>query len=259
MSAMTDDLSQELPPDRRRPRHRTVDRIAAILEAVASRSEGLNLTQLALRLGAPVSSIQKLVNGLVATGYLAETDRRFILGPAPHVLSLRAGRPPVRTLRHADLVELSREAGAPALAAVRVGDDAVYVDWAGADEPFDFARSTRLRTPLPDTASGRVLLAHLPERERRECVTAAYPDDPGAAIAVLTEAERIRQEGRIVGASGPLLPNASAVAVPLWEDGEVVAAVAVAGREGSVPERLPEIADMLVASSRRWAARGPVH
>lgn len=217
----------------------------------------MSLTQLAHRVDAPVSSIQKLVNGLVATGYLAEVGRRFVLGPAPYVLSLRAGRPPMRTVRHADLAELSRETGAPVLVAVRVGDDAVYVDWAGTDEPFDFALSARLRTPLPVTAAGRVLLAHLPERERRECAAAAHPDDPAAAMALLAEAERIRREGKIIGASGPLLPNVSAVSVPVWEEGEVVAAVSVADRDGTLPDRLPDIADVLVASSRRWAARGP--
>src|ERR671935_2575050 len=98
--ALADHPSRELPTDRRRPRHRTVDRIAAIQETVASRPEGISLTQLARRMDAPVSSIQKLVNGLVATGYLAEVGRRFVLGPAPYVLSVRAGRPPVRTLRH---------------------------------------------------------------------------------------------------------------------------------------------------------------
>jgi DNA-binding IclR family transcriptional regulator len=248
------DKNEEESSTRRRPRHRTVDRVAAILEAAACR-DGLSLTQLALRVGAPVSSIQKLVNGLVAAGYLTEADRRFRLGPAPYVLSLRAGRPLIRSLRQADLAELSGDVEAPVLVAVRVGDDAVYVDWSGTDEPFDFALSARLRTPLLATAAGRVLFAYLPERDRREHVTIAHPDDPAAAVDALAEAERIRRDGRVVGASGPLLPDASAVAVPLWEHGEVVAAVSVADHGDSGSDRLTEIADALVRAARRWADR----
>jgi DNA-binding IclR family transcriptional regulator len=244
------------PSAPRRPRHRTVDRVAAILEAVAS-TDGLGLTQLARRVRAPVSSIQKLVNGLVAAGYLTEVDRRFRLGPAPYVLSLRAGRPLIRSVRHADLVELSRDVGAPVLVAVRVGDDAVYLDWAGTDEPFDFALSARLRTPLLATAAGRVLLAYLPDQHRREHVTAAHPDDPAVVVAALAEAERTRREGRLVGASGPLMPDVSAVAVPLREHGEVVAAVSMADRGDSSPDRLSQLADALLRATRRWAERDP--
>ncbi|MEC3976493.1 IclR family transcriptional regulator [Amycolatopsis sp. H20-H5] len=224
--------------DNRRPRHRTVDRIAEILDAVANSAAGMTLTQLALRLEAPVSSIQKLVNGLAAAGYLDEEGHRFLLGPAPHVLTVRSGRIPVRGVVHADLESLSSAAGCPALLAIRVGDNAVYVDWAGTDEPFDYALSRRLRSPLPDTASGRVLLAHLPERDRRAVVEAALGHEPRSAVELLEEAERIRARGYAVLGSGHVMRTVTAVAVPVVEEGRVVAALALATHSDLGTERL---------------------
>jgi DNA-binding IclR family transcriptional regulator len=240
----------------RRAPHRTVERVAGILEAVASSGSGLTLTQLAVRLQAPVSSIQKLVNGLAAAGYLDEDDRRFVLGPAPHVLSMRAGRLPVHTVGHGDLAELSALTGTPVLLAVRVGDHAVYVDWAGTDEPFEYALSRALRSPLPRTAAGRVLLAQLSERDRRAVLAAVMPDDTEAAVEMLEEARRIRESGYAVVGAGHVMRGIGAVAVPVSEDGRVVAAVAAADRSEALVPQAQRYAGQLAARAAEWARRG---
>jgi DNA-binding IclR family transcriptional regulator len=244
-----------LPTGRRRPHHRAVDRVAAILEAVAAERRGLSLTQLAVRLHAPVSSIQKLVNGLVAVGYLDEDEHRFVLGPAPYLLSLRAGHSPVSVVRHSDLVELAERTGASAVLAVRVGDASVYVDWAGTDDPFNYLTVQQLRTPLPETAVGRVLLANLPDRDRHEIVAEELGDDPRAAVALLTELERIRERGHLLGDSGPMLRGITAVAAPVREEGSVVAAVALAGAHDDVTHRLHEFAGVLTEAVAQWGER----
>jgi DNA-binding IclR family transcriptional regulator len=228
--------------------HRTVDRVAELLEAAVAHPDGATLTQLARWVDAPVSSVQKLIDGLVAVGYLDEAGRRYRLGPAPSVLSIRAGRPAV-SVRHGRLVELSDRLGLPVQLAVRVGEDAVWVDWAGADEAFDYALSSQVRRPLVDTAAGRVLFAHLPEAARRAVVARARPDDPAAAVALLETAERIRATGRETGRSGRLMPDAAAVAVPVREPGrdgpEVVAALSAVDRSGSLVGAAEETATVL--------------
>jgi DNA-binding IclR family transcriptional regulator len=243
-------------PSARRPRHRTVDRVAEILEAVASSRDGLTLTQLAVRLGAPVSSIQKLVNGLAAVGYLDEEERRFVLGPAPHVLSMRAGRLPVRTVGHDDLAELAATTGTPVLLAVRVGDHAVYVDRAGTDEAFEFALSRTLRSPLPRTAAGLVLLAELSERDRRTVVDATMADEPSeAAVEVLTSTKEIRDRGYAVMDSWHVLRGTGGVAVPVREDGRVVASLAAAGPAAEIVAEGPRLAETLAGHAATWALR----
>lgn len=243
----------ELTP--KRPHHRAVDRVAAILETVATEPQGLGLTQLALRLHAPVSSIQKLVNGLVAVGYLDEDDHRFTLGAAPYLLAVRAGRAPARVVRQADLVALSTAHACSAVLAVRLGDASVYVDWAGTDDPFNYLTVRQLRTPLPETAVGRVLLAHLPERERHEVVAAHSQGDERAALGLLAELAEIRQDGFTLGDSGPMLRGVAAVAAPVRAGGAVVGAVALAGPREEIAQRLPELAGVLTGAVAEWSRR----
>ncbi len=238
-----------------RPHHRAVDRIAEILEAVVTERTGLTLTQLALRLHAPVSSIQKLVNGLVAVGYLEEDAKHFRLGAAPYLLAMRSGQRLVSTVNHSDLVDLFNRTGLSAVLAVRTGDTSVYADWAGTDDPFNYLTVQQLRTPLPDTAVGRVLLAYMPDRERHEMVAARYPDDRAGALALLTELSRVREAGYTMGDSGPMLRGIASVAAPVWEQGLVVGAVALAGPHDDAVEKLPALVDLLVEELRRYARR----
>lgn len=238
-----------------RPHHRAVDRIAEILEAVVTERSGLTLTQLALRLHAPVSSVQKLVNGLVAVGYLEEDGKRFRLGAAPYLLTMRSGQRLVSTVQHSDLVDLHNRTGLSAVLAVRTGDTSVYADWAGTDDPFNYLTVQQLRTPLPETAVGRVLLAYMPDRERHEIVAARYPDDPADALALLTELSRVREAGYTLGDSGPMLRGIASVAAPVWERGAVVGAVALAGPHDPAVDQLPRFVDLLLESLRKFSRR----
>ena len=97
--------------------HRTVDRVVAICEAVARDGRGLTLGDLADRLQAPKSSIQELTNGLLATGYLVEEQKKFFLGPAPFVLTLMSNPVAARAIEHDDLIRLSKKMGTTVLIA----------------------------------------------------------------------------------------------------------------------------------------------
>lgn len=213
--------------DRRRPHHRAVDRIAAILGAATTDPRGLTLTELARAVDAPLSSVQKLAYGMVASGFLDEHDGRYTIGPLSAVLERRSGRTSVDDFGHTQLRALHEQTGAGALLVVRVGDDAVNIDSIGLSDSAAFADATRWRHPLPSTAGGRVLLAYMPERPRREWATEnlrEYPHDP---MALLDELDSIRSSGVAVGPSGTLRPDLESVAVPLFRGGEIAAAVAL--------------------------------
>ena len=99
-------------------------------------------------------------------------------------------------MRHAVLEDLAARLGLPVQLAVRVGDDAVWVDWAGADEAFDYALASQVRRPLVESAAGRVLFAHLPGgRAPGGRARQARPDDAAGAVALLDAAEVIRTTG----------------------------------------------------------------
>ena len=146
-----------------RHRHRTVDRISQVLELVAGRHEGLTLSELARDVSAPVSSMQGLVNGLVATGFLDRSGSRYFLGPAPYVLTLQARQNMARLVTHGDLTNLAEDGGHTVMFAVRIGDDAVTIDEAGNQPLLQYLARTRQRVPLLTASVGKVILAALPD------------------------------------------------------------------------------------------------
>ncbi len=193
-----------------------------------------------------MSSIHKLVKGLTAVGYLDEEDQhRFALGPAPYVLSLRSRRLPIRDIRHDDLVALSQTAVLPTLLAVRVGLSAMYVDWAGTDEPFDYALAAGMRAPLDRTAAGRVLLAHLHESDRKEAVDLITRDNTDASVALLEQCQTIRSQGYAMQTSDHQMRHTTAIAAPIVQHGTVVAAIALADQQHSLAARRDDLVPLL--------------
>ncbi|MFF4186367.1 helix-turn-helix domain-containing protein [Streptomyces sp. NPDC001691] len=220
-----------------RRRHRTVDRVAWILEVAARAPDGVTVAELARTLEAPASSVQDLVNGLVSTGFLLEQHRRFRLGPAPHVLNLIAGQV-VPRISQAELDELSRVAGTPVLLTVRVGLDAVYLARGGEDEiprlvPLADGHFAR---PLLRTAAGRLLLAFTDETERRGLLDELARHDP-EAVAEFRRALPTIRASRISRSEGLADPEVSALAIPITDGPVVTGALALMHRRRGRSER----------------------
>lgn len=229
-----------------RPGHRTVDRVAALLEAAARSREGLTLTELARIIESPTSSAQGLVNGLVSTGFLIEDGRRYRLGAAPYLLVLISGRPVVSTVRHEDLVALHDASGLTAVTAITVGPDVYYIDHSGADHRFAYLAENRVRRPLLRTSSGWVLLAHLDRRDLWSHLQAAGPEDQARVEDFLAEMPRILETG--VCATPKSSGTDDGVACAVHEDGRVVAAVALVGTREEIDPRRAELAELLRAA-----------
>lgn len=235
---------------RHRPHHRTVDRVVELLGAAGTEPRGLSLTRLAAAIDAPVSSVQKLVYGLVAVGLLSEHEGRYVVGPAANVLAHRAGQPAITSPTREDLARLHERTGAAALLAVRLGDHAVNVVTVGLPDSAAYADTLRWRHPLQVTAGGRVLAAYLPEPVRLAWVAETFADDREGAMRLLDELQEIREVGLARGPSGPLRPDLDSVAVPVRRDGEVVASVALARPRETGGWSLDDLAGVLRAEYR---------
>jgi DNA-binding IclR family transcriptional regulator len=228
--------------DRRVPprHHRTVDRVAAILESVAPVRHGLTLAALAERLGAPKSSIHELVNGLVATGYLVERDHRFGLGPAPFVLSLNGNRIAAQDIDRDLLPAIHAKVGCSVLIGVQVGMSVVYIDQLGDEPALEFAARNHSRRSLYATASGKIILAALPVREMDALLHSATSAEQPEVDRFLAELPEIRATGLAYN-PGLTVPRVFSVATALRRpDGELLGAVCAIGRE-EVREDLPRI------------------
>jgi DNA-binding IclR family transcriptional regulator len=221
------------------------------MEEASRVSGGVSLAELAERLDAPKSSIQELTNGLLATGYLVERDRRFTLGPGPFVLSIRTVGLSLRQVEHEQLALAAERVGHSLFVGARVGDDHVFVDQAGQDVLMDFVSATRPRRPLLITATGKILLAFAPTAERNDFLVRMEREQPERVAAFLAELPEIRATGLAYN-SGETVPGRYTVATPLIDPaGSLLAAIcAVGGPE--VADALPELGRALHEAVSQW-------
>lgn len=227
-----------------------IDRMAALLEAAARSRDGLTLSELARAVDSPVSSTQDLVNGLVATGYLDETGRRYTLGPAPYVLNLIVDRPAVSVVPHEDLVRLHEQTGLTAVLAVAVGKFVYYIDHSSADTRFAYLAENRVRRSLLRTSSGWVLLAHMDRRDLWSHLQEAPADEQERIDDFLDEMPRILESG--VCATVKSSDVGDGVAIAVREAGRVVAAVTLVGTREEIDPQRAHLADLLRTAAARW-------
>lgn len=236
--------------------HRGIDRIAAILEIVAHEPGGLTLTELAGRIDAPKSSLQGLVYGLVATGYLDEHGKRYYLGPAPFVLSLMNNPVTARGLRHDALVELQARVAANIILAVQVGDSYVSIDRVISDDHrLEYVHSAYRRGPLLRSAMGKTILANLPIDEMHGYLASAGRDDPEGVREFLSEVRDIKST-RLAFNHGTALAGVHAVAAPVFDrDGNFIAAVGATGTS-AIDSELEDIGRRLLDELDRMTSEG---
>lgn len=216
--------------------HRTLDRAAAALENVARHPGGLSLAELARTLEVPKSSLQSLVNGLVASGYLVEQGHRYFLGPAPFVLSLMCS-PLAARIRHDELVRIHQEVQRNLLVGIQVGDALVYIDQVGDGPMVEYLAYTHHRRPLLTTATGKIILANLPSRDLQTLLTEFSRYNAAIVEEFLVELPSIRTSGLAYN-HGTTMPDLYAVATSLRDaDGQFIAGICVNGGR--------EIADQL--------------
>lgn len=239
-----------------RPRHRMIDRVAELLETAARNRSGLTLSELSRAVDAPLSSTQGLVNGLVATGYLDEHDKRYTLGLTPHILNQLAGRGTLNRVGHADLVELAAETGFTAYLSVRMGADSIYLDHAqaGDDAVSDYVVASNRKRPLLHSSAGWQMLAASEPRDMTTYLD-SVDGDADAKAAFLTAAKRIRAE-RICSLPGySLEPDHDGISVPLVDHGKTVAAVGIMGLSEQLARDEERLKEILVRHSTAWHAR----
>ncbi len=176
-----------------------IARAAEILRVLKESNEGFSLGQLAKRVSLPRSTVQRIVNALLAEGLVmaASPEGGLCLGPEIQALAA-AGRINVAELLHPILVDLARETG-------ETVDLSIYRD--GYVQFLDqVIGSQRLRTvsavgetfPMLTTATGKATLALLPDDDilaiaRRELRLSGNGEKP--LRQVIAEVAGIRRRG----------------------------------------------------------------
>lgn len=223
-----------------------VARAVAILDLLAHEREPMSMAALAVRLGLPKSSMHGLCNTLLSFGYLRRVDGGALqIGPG--VMSLAeafVGSTNVAS----EFDALWRGSPAPdetLILSVLNGTEVVYIAVRNGSRPLGLGFTIGMRLPAHLAATGKALLAHLPEARLR----ALYPHGPlprlthrgPATLAeLLAELERCRQQGYSIDDQG-IREGVVSLAAPIFDaSGQPVAGLGVCLNKAVLSDALLE-------------------
>ncbi|WP_018024658.1 IclR family transcriptional regulator [Corynebacterium ulceribovis] len=238
-----------------RPRHRMVDRVAAILELVARSRDGLTLTDIAHQLDFPLSTTQGLVNGLTAAGYLDERTKKYTLGMAPYLINVMAGRRPIDVVSQAEIDAIFAETGLITVLSIAVDGRVFYLHHAAEGMTYEYLTENFLPRSLLRTSSGWVLLANMERRDLWTYLKSRPAEDAPYVTEFLNAAEEIATTG-ICASPAVAEKNVDGVSIAVEQNGHAVAAVGVIGSGTEIAARRDELVDVLKRHRANWQARG---
>jgi DNA-binding IclR family transcriptional regulator len=245
-------------------RHRATDRVIDILELVAGRPEGLALKDVSRHVETPKSSLLPLLRTLTARGYLEQgLAGEYRLGPKAVELGGRSGgRRDLLDAARPALEALMRRTGETVFLAALLDDGSgiAYLDKVESEQIIRYSSGVGDRRPLHATASGKAILAFLPEARRAAILDtmelARYTPRTVATLPALRGSlDAVRRAGVCVNVE-EIVPGACGVAAPIFDQrGAVVAACAIGGPTDRLRPRLRELAADVKATAETIARR----
>ncbi len=238
-------------------------RTLRVLRFLAAQPDPVPLDRIAGALDLPRSTAYHLVNAMIAEGFVTHIpeDRRYCLGVAAFEVGTGyARRAPLQRLAHRHLASLVDRIGQSAHLAVPHGRDVLYVLEERAPGRRPLVTDVGVRLPAHLTASGRAILASLPESQ----VRALYPDKaafvdrhgrgPTNLRALRSLLAETRQRGH-AAEDGEVTPGFSSVAVAVLDHNRTpVAGIATtydARDEVDLPAMVAAVFETARAVSRR--------
>jgi len=149
-----------------------ISRAAAIMRALEGEADGLSLAEIAVKVGLPRSTVQRIVGALSAEGLLtaASLRARVRLGPGLVTLARTIDIATDRILRPV-LVELARDCSETVDLSVLQGKGAIFVDQVTGAQRLVALSAVGETFPLYCTANGKALLAVMPVEWRQRVLS----------------------------------------------------------------------------------------
>ncbi|MBP2479277.1 DNA-binding IclR family transcriptional regulator [Crossiella equi] len=242
----------------------SVDRAVSVLEILAREGE-VGVTEIAAELGVHKSTAFRLLGVLEDRGLVGQTEDRgkYHLGLGIiRLAGATAARLDVTQESRTVCEQLAREVGETVNVAISdlEAGAAVNVTQARGTAAVTSQNWVGRRTPLHATSSGKVLLAHMPPDHVRRALARRLE---GFTDHTITSTRKLREELVTVAERGfascveELEIGLNALAAPIRSyEGQVVAAISISGPSYRLtPERLPEVAEQVVAAGREVSRR----
>ncbi|GGO01072.1 IclR family transcriptional regulator [Microbispora rosea subsp. aerata] len=234
----------------------SVDRAVTILEILSQRGEA-GVSEVAAEIGVHKSTAFRLLGALEARGLAEQAEERGKYRLGFGIVRLAAG-----VAARLDLVQQSRpvcrrlaeEIGETVNIAVARSNYAINLDQVRGPAAVTAYNWVGQPTPLHATSSGKVLLAHLDERNRERLIAAGLERFTPATVTDAAELRRQLDEAARRGYAVTVEEyeiGLNAIAAPIRShEGEVVAAVSASGPAYRFSEeRMHELAPVLVAGA----------
>lgn len=232
-----------------------IARVVRVLDAFGPDERVLRVSEIAARAGLHVATASRLVAELVAHGLLARDDHGGVrVGLRMWELSSRAS--PTAFLRDAAmpvLEEVHAAVGQHVQLGVLDGTEVLFLERLTA--PGAVVNYTRIagRLPLAASSSGLVLLAHAPDRVRDAVAAGPFERFTAASIDSAERLRRVladvRRDGHVI-CPGYIHPDATGVAVPVWDPGRQVVAAALGAVVPNAPGVSASVVPVLSAAAR---------
>lgn len=243
---------------------RSITRIADILNCFSVEEPALNLTAISQRLGLPKSTAHRLLAALANQGFLMRdaSGRGYRLGyqllhwgmVAQSALDLRAEALPI-------MRDLSRTIDETVILSVRDGTRGLYLEIVESVHPVRLAMQVGQQLRLHAGASSKVLLAFLPEAEMERVLGGIEllplaPQTITDRALLCAELDAIRRRGYATSFEETDL-GAMGIAAPVTDHtGRAVAGIGIAAPLARIPpERVPEVAPLVIDAGRQLSAR----
>jgi len=206
----------------------------AVLDALVRAGKPATLTELVQATGMPKPSLHRTLSLFEEAGYVQREPggRAYAVGQRLASLGLAIlTHDSVAALRHAILRQLVVDVGETCnLAMLRKGEVA-YLDRVEADWPLRLHLPVGATVPAHCSASGKLLIAHMPTPER-DALLETLPLPRFTANTITDRGLMARELDRILASGYSLddeeyVAGVACVAVPVRVGGEVIAAVAV--------------------------------
>jgi len=177
------------------PASGSAERTLRLMSLLAEQGRPMTLAELTAQLQLPKVTVHRLCANLVAGGFLARDidERSFTVGPALRELAFNTlNHATLRGLRHAVLKELVNEIGETCNFTTLDGAEVLYLDRVEARRPLRLTIDIGAHVPLHCSASGKLLLAHMPKRQR-DTVIRRIPM-PALTPSTLTTPDALKAE-----------------------------------------------------------------
>lgn len=241
----------------------SLERAAALLDAVAARADGISLAELSPQVGLHTSTAFHLVKTLVSLGFIDQhpESKRYRIGSRVFMLAASALEENTLLAFSTPILErLSADTSEAAHLAIRSSHDVVVVARTAATGLLTLSDRTGALRPPHATAIGKVLMASMPHDElvrmiEHIALTRFTPATITDKSRLVEEIKATQREG-MAHDRGELDPDVRCIAVPVRDfAGRTVAAMGISGPIWRMtPEMLAQKAEILKKAASELSA-----